>query len=418
MISACEIVSKYSSRISGNGAVFVVPDMDEQRLCKAVSYYAPLAEGEEALAMLDMSISGSAKSGVVVTDRRIFLHRGYSLPWCFSLERVQAVAFLSKEDSKGGTICINGGPWVHAGEGKDEARLLAQMVCELASAVQSREITVRCDRPKTKARDEENEHPDLDRHRLLLRRSRIRYGLGVLAFLLIVCGLFAFGAYGNSRADEKGREALGLIWEETRSADTMSGYYQFILGLDAKRIPRLKDRKAWGCIMSSSVSNEYKSKAQQRIAEIARTDQKKFSQLLKRLQHWDEAERVVEILTTIQWRPATSEHRVHWEVARRQGDYLERNWNEAKAVLLADLATEEYEPIRNALYVFISMGRKDAVPELEETLRTKGGKVLAEAYLNCGHPQLAEKAKRWARENGYEVTRTGGSAPVVWGQWK
>jgi len=417
MISACEIVSKYSSRISGDGKVFVVPDMDEQRLSKAVGYYAPLAEGEEALALLDTSIFSGAQAGIVVTDRHVFLRCDWSLPWRFALERIDTVAFVSKEEDKGGLIHINGVA-ERDNEGKDALHALAQMICELASAAQSREITLLRDRPKDKQAKEDNEHPDLARHRTLIRCGYTKFAIGLVVVLSIIAGVCAFASHGQSAASEKCRTALGLTWKDIRDQDTMVGYYRFILDLDARRIPPEGDRKWWFIAPLSSVYDEHKSKAEQRIAEIARTDHTKFAKLLQRLQYWEEAEQVVEILTAIKWQPATPEQRVHWEVARRQGDYLERNWEESKAVLLADLATEEYEPIRNALYVFISMGRDDAVPELEETLRTKGGKVLAEAYLNCGHPQLAETAKRWARKHGYEVSRTGGSAPVAWGQWK
>ena len=413
-----DIATTYWNRISGDGKVFVVPEIDRQRLAKAVSYYAPLAEDEEALAMLDTSLMGSAKTGLVLTDRRVFLHRADNLPWCFSLERVHTVAFLSKENSKGGSIYINGAPLVSADEGKEEVHLLAQMICELASAAQSRNITVRRDCPKNETRDEENEHPDLDRHRVILRRSSLRYSIGLVVFLLTVGGLIAFLAHAQSRVNAKARHALELIWEETSSADTVLGYYQFIVDLDAKRIPRREDRIWWSVGMSSSVRDDFKSKVEQRIAEIAQADRGQLGPLLRRLQCWEAAEKAVEILTAIKWQPVTPEQRVHWEVARRERAYLDRNWDEAQAVLLADLATEEDEPIRNALYVFISMGREEAVSELEMTLRTTGGKVLAEAYLNCGHTQLAEAAKQWAHEHGYEITHTGGSAPVAWGQWK
>ncbi|HHT9109043.1 MAG TPA: HEAT repeat domain-containing protein, partial [Candidatus Wunengus sp. YC64] len=108
---------------------------------------------------------------------------------------------------------------------------------------------------------------------------------------------------------------------------------------------------------------------------------------------------------------------IHSYMARKDGDSLRRHWNIVKVVLLKDVESNDYGIIENTLYAFIGIGKEEIIPELIEKLNTKGGKTMAEAYLNCGHPELAEAAREWARRNGYSISTGSGNAPVGWGRW-
>lgn len=54
---------------------FVAPYLDAKKLQGALSY-APQAQGEQPLAVVDDSITGSAKAGLLVTDRAVYLSAG------------------------------------------------------------------------------------------------------------------------------------------------------------------------------------------------------------------------------------------------------------------------------------------------------------------------------------------------------
>ena len=108
---------------------------------------------------------------------------------------------------------------------------------------------------------------------------------------------------------------------------------------------------------------------------------------------------------------------IHSFVARKDGDALRRCWNITKDVLIKDVESNDYGIIENTLYTFIGIGKEEIIPELIEKLNTKGGKTMAEAYLNCGHSGLANAAKDWARRHGYSISTGSGNAPVGWGRW-
>ena len=65
----------------------------------------------------------------------------------------------------------------------------------------------------------------------------------------------------------------------------------------------------------------------------------------------------------------------------------------------------------------LGIGKEEIIPELIEKLNTKGGKTVAEAYLDCGHSGLAEAASDWASRHSYSISTGSGNAPVHWGHW-
>jgi HEAT repeat protein len=63
----------------------------------------------------------------------------------------------------------------------------------------------------------------------------------------------------------------------------------------------------------------------------------------------------------------------------------------------------------------IRLGEEQAIPALVAYLNRSGRLDTAEAYLNCGHPELAEKAKAWATVRGYSIATRPGRPVVSWG---
>lgn len=108
---------------------------------------------------------------------------------------------------------------------------------------------------------------------------------------------------------------------------------------------------------------------------------------------------------------------VHFLVDQQDGDALRIMWNIVKAVLLADVKSNDRGTIDTALYAFIGIGNAEILPELTGTLAAGGTKTMAEAFLNCGHEVLRKAAESWAEKHGYTIKTGQGAHPVTWGKW-
>jgi HEAT repeat protein len=108
---------------------------------------------------------------------------------------------------------------------------------------------------------------------------------------------------------------------------------------------------------------------------------------------------------------------VHFLVDQQDGDALRIMWNIVKAVLLADVKSNDRGTIDTALYAFIGIGNAEILPELTGTLAAGGTKTMAEAFLNCGHEELRKAAESWAEKHGYTIKIGQGAHPVTWGKW-
>lgn len=122
-------------------------------------------------------------------------------------------------------------------------------------------------------------------------------------------------------------------------------------------------------------------------------------------------------LKKLHWKPQTEADTVHLLVAEKKAPELKQSWKRTQKVLLADIESPQYHNVENALIAFIGIGNTDILPILIEVLDTKGTKTMAEAYLNCRHPELENAARAWARKHGYRVEKVGGRASVGWGAW-
>ncbi|MBI4826159.1 MAG: hypothetical protein HY807_07020 [Nitrospirae bacterium] len=59
---------------------------------------------------------------------------------------------------------------------------------------------------------------------------------------------------------------------------------------------------------------------------------------------------------------------------------------------------------------------EEIIPVLINKLDTEGTKVMAEAYLNCGHDKLNAAAREWAANHRYTIQTGQGAAPIGWGR--
>jgi HEAT repeats len=161
------------------------------------------------------------------------------------------------------------------------------------------------------------------------------------------------------------------------------------------------------------------TRAQAAIALGNIGDEKAIKPLTANLDDWMTNESVGTALEQLKWEPTTDADKVHLLVAQRKGDELRSSWETTKKVLLADVTSDNYRGIQNALYAFISLGDKSIMDTLVTTLKEKGNKTMGLAYLNCGEETLDKAAKDWAEANGYEVVTTDKQdvESVTWGSW-
>ncbi len=68
-----------------------------------------------------------------------------------------------------------------------------------------------------------------------------------------------------------------------------------------------------------------------------------------------------------------------------------------------------------ACHTYIRRGDESRIPDLIDLLNLYGERPLAEDYLNCGQPDLADGARDWAARNGYMIDSGHGSARARWG---
>lgn len=73
---------------------------------------------------------------------------------------------------------------------------------------------------------------------------------------------------------------------------------------------------------------------------------------------------------------------------------------------------------KSSVVVFVvKLGRPGTETDLAALLEQCGDKQLAEDYLNSGSEVLAQAAKQWAADHGYEIESGTGSTRAAWGQY-
>lgn len=178
----------------------------------------------------------------------------------------------------------------------------------------------------------------------------------------------------------------------------------------------LKDLKAVEplCEVLSDEDSDVRINAIEVLGEMG--DRRAMEPLTNCLRDWRLGPIATGALFKLGWAPQTDADRTHVMIAKRQRTGLVESWNVTQKVLLDDVSSRDYRHIENALYAFIGIGKGEIIPVLIEKLDRHGNKIMAEAYLNCGHPELRSAAEAWARRNGYVINSGSGSHPVSWGR--
>lgn len=102
-------------------------------------------------------------------------------------------------------------------------------------------------------------------------------------------------------------------------------------------------------------------------------------------------------------------------IAEEDNEMIKKNWDIIKPMLVNDL--NNYETINYAVSALLTIGNKDAIPDMISAMNKQHGTLIPLTFLHCGQPQLKIAAQEWARMNGYEITTsmTSGETLGSWG---
>lgn len=133
-----DILEEYSSIIEDDH-VFFAPSLPPKKVKNAQRSYANLAKDEEPLALIDDTTLGSAKAGVLLTDKSIYSHIKMESPQRFELRTIQRVTF--KKGILYSIIHINDTKFAECSEPSKEAvRLFAEMVDKISRASDDQDL--------------------------------------------------------------------------------------------------------------------------------------------------------------------------------------------------------------------------------------------------------------------------------------
>jgi HEAT repeat protein len=138
--------------------------------------------------------------------------------------------------------------------------------------------------------------------------------------------------------------------------------------------------------------------------------------LKEHLTHWTAGKQVASALLKLQWTPTTTKEQVHLWIAQRDKKTLLSNWDTTKSVLLTDITARKERIVVNALYAGIGIGNVEFIRDAISALNNRGTKETAEAFLNCGHPELRKAAQMWAAKRGFSIVPSSFGGPVGWGR--
>ena len=145
------------------------------------------------------------------------------------------------------------------------------------------------------------------------------------------------------------------------------------------------------------------------------TDPRAVEVLLKYLTDWDKNYYVSQSLANLGFEPRTEAEEVHFQAARRHGQWLSSHYDQAREILTLDLESENPRDITNAAMVFIGLGAEDMVPLMIKRFHARGTPTLAIGFLNSGHALLEEAGHRWSKRHGYLTHSWDGFPNVRWG---
>ena len=217
-----------------------------------------------------------------------------------------------------------------------------------------------------------------------------------------------------------------LVWETKNNAnslisilraDTISGgdasdmsitATEILVAIGAPAIPAL----------SSLLDDPTSGTRSLAVSALGRIDdQRAESFLVHQLSDWYTSPSAARYLNERHWQSGSAEERIRYALAQRSRVALLENWQETVDVLSADVQSQRYLTVENALFGYIALGRTEFLEDLVEALNMLGTQTMAEAFLNCGQEKLSDAARIWAQRNNHEIVKGEGNSPVDWGSF-
>jgi hypothetical protein len=104
-----------------------------------------------------------------------------------------------------------------------------------------------------------------------------------------------------------------------------------------------------------------------------------------------------------------------FDAASANGATVEMRGDALAAVsLFSDVQQEAVSQVQRACLNLIQRGDESRIPEMVDLLEGYGDKRLAEAYLNCGQPDLEAAARTWADRRRYTIGTGAGPQHAAW----
>ncbi len=131
-----EIIERYSAFLK-DGSIFLAPDIPPAKRDNALQTYATTAPDETVWLLVDDSIFGSAKDGLVLTERYLYARRDFFTPPVrFALSQIDSVQV--REDTGSLAVYVNDVHccYIHPSEQRN-GYLLGELLLELVAAVRS-----------------------------------------------------------------------------------------------------------------------------------------------------------------------------------------------------------------------------------------------------------------------------------------
>ncbi len=134
-----KIVERYSAKIN-DPKIFFAPNIPEKKLRNAIKAYAPLEEGEQPLLLIDDTVWGGAKEGVLLSDRKLYIHGIWQKPQVVALNEITSIKFVQEKSTT--KVYINEIDFYHpVMPDKKASEQFSQMISDIAAQLKKRSVT-------------------------------------------------------------------------------------------------------------------------------------------------------------------------------------------------------------------------------------------------------------------------------------
>lgn len=186
-------------------------------------------------------------------------------------------------------------------------------------------------------------------------------------------------------------------------------------GYVALALGEIKDLRAVDPLIAALKDENSSVRANAAIALASIGDQSAIPSLIASMPDWNAGKAIASALKQFNWQPQTEAEKVHAWISMGQHEQLIAEWEQARRILLEDVQKHDKIKTQAAVYTFINEGDVEVIPDLVEILMRSDDMGMAGIYLNCGHSQLEDAARKWAEQHGFIITESPGNPGIIWG---